>query len=318
MQRIVIFGLGFMGRVHLDAYRRNPAAKVVGIVDLDPASTRAYVEEQGLEIRVADSLEAILQECEADAVDICLPTDLHRSLAEAAFARGLHVFCEKPIALSSEDAEAIIAAGKRAGRQLMVGHCIRFWPEYCQLKEAVTSRVWGDLRVLSLQRRAPRPTYATGGWIDDPARCAGAALDLHIHDSDFVLHLLGSPSAVFSRGVRLPSGWDYLSTDYVYENVSVHAEGGWICPPDWNFRMGYVAIFEHGTLEFDSAAPVAEQNSDSKSAYEAELDYFVECLERGTPVAINTGEDAARSLRLVLAEIESAHSGSLVNFSPAS
>ena len=80
-----------------------------------------------------------------DGDDICLPTDLHRATALQAFAAGKHVFCEKPIALSTEDAMVMTEAALLADRQLMVGHCIRFWPEYVELKRMVDSGKQGRL-----------------------------------------------------------------------------------------------------------------------------------------------------------------------------
>jgi predicted dehydrogenase len=329
---IVIAGFGFMGQTHAQCLAMNSRATVVGIVDADPASAAARAAQLGLCATVGSTLEEVLPQVNAAIVDLCLPTDLHRKQAETAFARKLHVFCEKPLALTLEDAEAMVRGAEKAGVFLMVGHCIRFWPEYRELERVVRRGEMGSLLALALTRRSGRPGYAVGDWVADPSRCLGGALDLHIHDADFLNHLLGLPAAVTSSGVRYASGWDHIETLYDYGGPCISAGGGWDHPAGWGFRMEFHAVFEGGTLDFDSfSSPTLQRcEADGKpqsvtlpalaapapvglGAYAAELDYFVSCVERGEPPQVATGEQAAQSLRLVLAEIESATSGQTVN-----
>lgn len=329
MISFVIQGLGFMGQVHAHCLREASNATLVGIVETDLVRAEAFLREAGMgDLPVSDSLDGLPEGIQIDVVDICLPTDLHRAAAEAAFTRGYHVFCEKPLALNEADGEAIRTAAARAGRQLMVGHCLRFWPEYEALKGMIDSAEAGRLLALNLFRRAPRPDYTAGNWADAPERCLGAALDLHIHDTDMLHFLLGSPSAVSSAGVLLPTGWDHIQTQYHYPDCAVQAEGGWNYPKARPFQMGYSALFERGSLDYDTTAAIpfrkclqgkptdpaneddspAKENADGLIAYRRQLEYFADCIESGTPVAINSGSDAMASLRTVLAEIQSAKS----------
>ena len=261
-------------------------------------------------------------EVECSVVDICLPTDLHRTIALEAFAAGKHVFCEKPIALTRNDASAMTLAAHQADRQFMVGHCIRFWPEYIELKRVVDSSEHGRLLSLSLSRRTGRPGYSIGDWVNKPDRCLGAALDLHIHDTDFLLHLLGAPEAVVSQGLRDETGWSSISTQYHYEGRIVTADGAWNYPANWGFQMRYTAVFERAVLDFDSRSVLTLVAGESgpvtlsmppHDGYYHELAYFIGCLERGEPVSVSTGEQASASLNLVLAEIESAATGKQIS-----
>ena len=68
-------------------------------------------------------------------MDICLPTELHPTVSTAALAAGKHVLCEKPMALTEADCEAMIAAAEKAKRMLMIGQVLRFWPEYMAMQE---------------------------------------------------------------------------------------------------------------------------------------------------------------------------------------
>jgi len=324
MQDVLLFGFGFMGKVHAGVYRLLPDARLVGVVDPRCESVENDLRSCGLDgVPVFADFDSAVGGVEFSVADICLPTDLHRDNALRAIAAGKHVFCEKPIALNKADAMAMTAASRSAGRQLMVGHCIRFWPEYVELKRVVDSGAHGRLLSLSLSRRAGRPGYSIGDWVNRPERCLGAALDLHVHDTDFLLHLLGAPGAVVSQGLRDETGWSSIATQYVYDGRMVTAEGAWNYPENWGFQMRYSAVFESAVLDYDSRVGLTLSAGGQEplalamppqDGYHQELAYLIGCLERGEPVAVSTGEQASASLGLVLAEIESAETGKRISF----
>ena len=323
MQRVLLAGFGFMGKKHADVYQLLPDACVVGIVDPRGGELGDSLRASQLDgVPVFGSLASAMDEVECSVVDICLPTDLHRTIALEAFAAGKHVFCEKPIALTRSDASDMTLAARQSDRQFMVGHCIRFWPEYITLKRIVDSGEHGRLLSLSLSRRTGRPGYSIDDWVNKPDRCLGAALDLHIHDADFLLHLLGAPEAVVSQGLRDETGWSSISTQYLYDGRIVTADGAWNYPANWGFQMRYTAVFERAVLDFDSRSVVTLAAGEAEAValslplhdgYYHELAYFIGCLERGEPVSISTGEQASASLDLVLAEIESAATGKQIS-----
>lgn len=340
MKSTAIAGFGFMGQLHAQVYDLLPGSTLGGVVDTRGDDARAALAKLGIDAPVFGTLQELLDAVSIDAVDVCLPTDLHHPVVLEAVAAGKHVFCEKPISTSIAKAEEMKKTADAAGVQLMVGHCIRFWPEYRAIHDFVRSPgKGGKLLSLNLQRFGGRPAYTIDNWVDDEDRCHGAALDMHIHDTDYLLHLLGKPRAVFSRGIREKAGWNYISSQYLYDDVPVvTAEGGWLLPPKWGFRMTLKAVFENAAIDFDSSrdptltltlgdddpAPMPfEKLSSGRDAesggnisdlggYYNELEYFVERLEKNAPVEINTGADALESLRTALAEIESAASGEIV------
>jgi predicted dehydrogenase len=247
--RIVICGFGFMGEMHAQAYRGIAGARLVGIADTATEAAKQKAQKLGFDVPVFSGLGEALVATSADVADICLPTDAHAGAAIEAFRAGRHVFCEKPVARAVADAAQMIQARNRAGTFCQVGHCIRFWPEYQAFERFLRQGSAGRLRSLTLQRRASRPRYSTGNWLGEPARSGGAALDLHIHDTDYVLHLFGIPDAVHSRGTRDAGGWSHLSTHYLYPGLLVQAEGGWDYPAEWGFQMAFQAVFERGAVE---------------------------------------------------------------------
>ena len=139
MITIAILGGGFMGASHAANYRAlGDRVRVKTIASR--RSDRASAVAASVDAELTDDLMSVLRDPEVDAVDICLPTPLHREWAEAAFTAGKHVLLEKPIALTLEDADAIVAAAERSGRLFMVGLVLRFWPEYVELQRRVADR----------------------------------------------------------------------------------------------------------------------------------------------------------------------------------
>lgn len=329
MQQVAIIGGGFMGAMHARVYRSLPDARVVAVVDPRADVARAALASCGLaDVPVFPDYDSASAHCDFSIADICLPTDLHKENVLRALADAKHVFCEKPIALTMEDAKEMVEAARISARQFMVGHCIRFWPEYVELKRLADSREYGQLLSLSMARRTGCPGYSADNWVNRPDRCLGAALDLHIHDTDFLVYLLGTPHSVDSVGIQSATGWNSIATHYHYKDVLATAEGAWNYPGNWGFQMRFSAVFEKAVLDFDSRgeprlslttgklppAPVnlAQELSEKgeqaqpKDGYFHELAYFVNCIESGTPVQVSTGVHASDSLRVVLAEIESA------------
>lgn len=338
---IALVGFGFMGTMHAQIYAQLPGARLVGIADPRADAARAKLQKLGMDIPVFESLPELLSaRPEARMVDLCTPLDLHETNALIALKSGRHLFCEKPLAPTLAAADRIIAAAKATGVMTQVGHCIRFWPEYQALRQYTDSGRSGRLLRLSLSRQSSRPDYTVDNWANDERRSGGAALDLHIHDTDFVLALLGPPRAVHSRAVFDYSGPSQIVTLYDYPDTVVSADGGWSYPHKWGFRMTFQALFEDACIDYDSGksptltitenegvpkplafeAPAAGEsksgdgNISGLGGYFNELRAFVDCIMRGIPPSDATLEDARASLAVVFAEIESARERRPVTF----
>jgi len=338
MQRVIIAGFGFMGGMHAQVYGKLNDARVVALVDPRLGNAARAAARIGLNVPICAGLPEALRLHDAEVVDICAPTSVHAPLARMAIRAGRSVFCEKPLALGAREAASIAALAGRAGTLMQVGQCVRFWPEYQAFEAFVRGGAAGRLLSLTLQRRAGRPGYSAGDWLNDARLSGGAALDLHIHDTDYVQHLLGLPKAVTSSGTRDRSGWSHIFTTYHYDGVVVTAEGGWNYPARWGFQMAFQAVFERGAVEYDSAAsptlmatvgggprkPLAFRqpragrsrsgvgNVSALGGYYNELSAFIGCLEEGRAPRLATARQAADSVRTVMAEIRSAATGRTV------
>ncbi|MEA2711127.1 MAG: hypothetical protein QOF78_3728 [Phycisphaerales bacterium] len=323
---IGIIGLGMMGRTHYEAYQEI-GGSVVAVADQD--SKRASGDLTGTAGNViagalnhlpmekirgtTNPLELIAMK-DVDIVDICVPTPQHVDIAIAALRAGKHVLCEKPLARTSADAERIAAAAREAKGFFMPAMCMRFWPQWAWLKQAVAEKRYGKVLAATFRRMASMPA----GWYRNGAMSGGAALDLHIHDSDFVQFLFGMPGAVSSRGYTKTTGEiDHMTTQFIYDDIPfVTAEGGWCLADGFGFTMQYTVNFENATADFDLGReqPLRLSKGGQTEAidagpgygYAAELRYFIDCVKKNQKPTTVTADDAVRSIRIVEAEVKSA------------
>ncbi len=330
MKRVAILGAGFIASVHMEAWRKIEGAEVCAFFEVRPEKAREFQEKYHLPHY--DSFRTLLEREVVDIVDICLPTFLHREYTEMAANAGKHVFCEKPIALTVEDALAMQDICTRNGVYLMVGHVLRFWGEYVKAKELLEGGACGKVLFVEAFRLAVTPVWSVGGWILDPRLSGGASLDLHIHDLDYVNWLLGQPKEVFARGLRSEKGsLDHITTQIQYDSGALATvQGGWMMQGDFPFTCGFRILGDEGVLEWSFRAGVnieeREQVSplvlyrkgekkqeivvQSEDPYLAELRYFLGCVEKDTPPARGTAEEATLALRVALSAQRSAEEGS--------
>ena len=327
MIKIGIIGCGFMGKAHANCYRTLQNVKVVGAYDIRPDKAMEIANLTGA--RIFTNVDELINKKEIDAISIFLPTYLHKEFVIKSAQAKKHIFCEKPFALTVKDAEEMIKEVENAKVKLMIGMVLRFWPEYIEFKRIVDSEIYGKLRVLTCTRLSSRPIFGWDKWYFDPKRSGGAALDLHIHDTDYIYYLLGKPKSVRSLRKISNQGMEYISTTYNYESAIVNAEGGWI-EHSFGFVQAIRGVFEDGTvLEYNSKNQSliiygkekaklvnipklnldlvnAGGNISERDGYYNEDKYWIECLQNDKYPERVTPEEAKISLVIVLKEIESA------------
>ena len=332
MVKVGVIGAGFMGAMHSQCYSLISGAKLVGIADIRKDKGIELAHKFGNAV-FYDNAEELLKNPEVDAVDICLPTYLHPEWVIKAAAVGKSVICEKPIALKVEDADRMVEAADKHKVIFMVAQVIRFWPEYMRLKEIYDRKELGGLISLHFTRLSPLPTWGWENWLGDARKSGSALVDLHVHDTDYLLYLCGKPTSLYSCGRKVEGGYCHVLTSFKYPDFIVTAEGGWDFVNTFPFRMAFTANFEKGAVEYNSLAAVnpfgvytkgksefpklvketiqAEGggNVSSLGGYYNETKYFVECVEKGKRPTIVTPEAARDSLALVLKEYQSAESG---------
>ncbi len=312
-----------MGRMHAEVYGVLEGVDLVHVCDKTPTQHEKIAARYGA--RTSQSIDEMLKDSELDVIDICLPTDLHADTTVKALEAGKHVVCEKPMALSVADADRMIAASTQTGKTLMIAHCIRFWPEYEVLEKIVKDGSLGQILSLNLTRYGAFPSWSTDNWLADEKRSGGGALDMHIHDTDYALYLLGQPSSQTSHGSVDPRGVSHMFTTATFGKVVAQIEGGWNLPSNAPFKMAFRAVFERGLVNMDAGPltifeegkdPVVPElpkmavntggNIGDLGGYYFELKYFYEHLKSGEPLTRITPQSSRASLAATLEEIRQA------------
>ena len=283
--------------------------------DIDSTAVRTYRD-----------FDRMLAEEKLDAVSITVPTHLHAEYSIKALKAGINVLCEKPMALNIGDCDRMIEAAEKAGRLLQIGHCIRFWPEYARAGEIVAAGRYGNIVAATFRRLCARPEWAWRNWVLDDSQSGGMALDLHIHDSDFIQYLLGMPAAVRSIGAHSKAGeLVHIITHYLYDDDRlITAEGSWAAAPGFGFEMSFNIMLEEATIAYDCTrkptlrvCPAQDQEATCQpqqaDGYQREVEHFAARLRGENPPEVITPRQSRESLRIVQAEIESAATGRVVS-----
>lgn len=316
--KVGLIGVGGMGRTHFNCYRDNPRAQLVAVCDVDPArltgdwagaNTNLGTDRAGADLShlaIDTDYHQLLARPDIDLVDICLPTYLHAPAAIDALHAGKHVLCEKPMALTPADCDAMSQAARTAGKQLMIGHCLRFWPQYVQAKQIIDGGEYGRPLHARFHRSGGTPWWSWQDWMPDVTKSGGAVLDLHIHDVDAALWWFGRPDRVVAQGTVIDGLPTSVDTLWHYQNgPNVALYGAW----DHNggpFRYAFKVVLERATILCDSPTGVfrliqgGREGDDSRdlpveeaSAYAAEIDHLLDCILSGHPV-IGPTADAGR------------------------
>ncbi len=335
MAKIGILGAGFMGQTHAKAYKEIDGAEIVAVIDTVEKKGTSLAKEYNAQYY--SDIDECLKAEDIDCVDICLPTFLHLAMVKKAAAAGKHVLCEKPIALSIEEADEMIAAVNKHNVKGMVGHVLRFWPEYIKARELMNSGKLGKPLHAFCERLAVCPDWYENNWGLSEKNSGGVPLDLSIHDLDYLLWLFGEPKQVKAQGVVNPDlgGIVHISTCVDFKNgKSGFAEGGWAFGGEFPFTMVLRILCEKGTIDWifragknieeraQKAGVMIYENSGNtytldvveQDPYYLECEYFVDCINNNKPIENATFEDGKRAIELALAAKKSIKENSVVQF----
>lgn len=315
-----------MGNVHMAQYAKMPDVEVV-LYDRSEERRQRFADRWNVRT-VANEAELLAS---VDVVDVCLPTDLHKDACLRAIAAGKPVFCEKPLARTLEDAEAIRNASMAANMPVMPGQVVRFFPEFAQAHRAVKRGDVGRPAVTRIRRGGLAPS-GSKNWFMDHSRSGGVLLDLAIHDFDWLRWTLGPVATVYSRtvGAQTGTGPDYGLTTLTFASGALaHTESTWMDPA--GFRVTLEVAGSDGLLQFDSrenpAYRISAQTSDTTAdhlkvaespllptddPYYQELHAFLTAVRTGQPVPV-TVDDGIEALRISLAALESARTGRAIS-----
>jgi UDP-N-acetylglucosamine 3-dehydrogenase len=309
--RIGVIGAGVMGSNHARVLAELPDLQLVGVAD--PDKQQQDLVKRVLGCAAVSEYEALL-ELGLDAVTIAAPTHLHHRIALACIQRGIHVLVEKPIASSPEEGHEIIAAARRAGVTLMVGHVERFNPAVQTIKDAIRGE---EILSIAITRVGPFPPRMSN---------VGVVIDLAVHDIDLVRWFTESEivevqpqlsSAVAERediallqfrtasGVLAHINTNWL-TPFKARQITVATRGKYIMgdlltrqvtecfgfQPDGSYSMRHLSVGHAEPLRAELQAYIAAVRAGTAPAVTGEqgvasLEIAMQCLQtRATPTAL--------------------------------
>ncbi|HZL30458.1 MAG TPA: Gfo/Idh/MocA family oxidoreductase [Pseudolabrys sp.] len=297
--RVGVVGVGVMGSNHARVFAGLPGTALVAVAD--PDRKQAEFVARTLNCGAVTNIEELL-DLGVDAITIAAPTHLHRDIALAAIARGVHVMVEKPVASTVEEGHEIINAARAAGLTLMVGHVERFNPAVEVIKEAIRNE---DILSIAITRVGPFPPRMSN---------VGVVIDLAVHDIDLIRWFTDSDivevqpqlsSAVAERediallqfrtasGVLAHINTNWL-TPFKARNVTVATRGKYV-QGDLLTRQ----VTECFGFQPDGSYSMRHLSVGHAEPLRSELLAFLSAVRSGAAPAV-TGEEAVASLKIAI------------------
>jgi predicted dehydrogenase len=321
MVELALIGFGNIAHVHTTALSAVTTARVAAVVTRHPELATDLPPEATIYL----DLDSLLEAGQVQAVDICTPTYLHAEMAIAALQAGCDVICEKPMALTVDACDRMIAAAEATGQRLYIAHYVRFMPEISYLKARIDDGTFGRVTTARFHRLMSS-RYIRGTWFADPARSGGCLLDLHIHEVDTVRYLFGDPRHIYASGTIDDGGISQVRADYHYApDISVTSEGAWHYHPPFTSSAGFVVRFEGATVLWErQRTPLTVYPAEGDpftpdtagaDGFTRMLAHYADCIQHRQASPIISALDARESVRLTAALAASVRSGCPVPFS---
>lgn len=327
MTRWALIGASTIAREWVIGAIRATGGKVVSVMSTDAARGRGYAEANGI-ARSVTTLDEIIGDPGIDAVYISTTNELHRDQAISAARAGKHVLCEKPLALTLDDARAMVAAAREAGVVIATNHHLRNAASHRAIREAIASGRIGKPLAARVFHAVYLPPHLQGWRLDKPQAGGGVILDITVHDADtlrFVLNDDPVEAIAFSQSggmgqagledgvmgvLRFKSGviaqfHDAFTAKYAETGFEVHGTDGSL------IARNVMTQKPVGSVVLRDAEGEHELELDQHNLYETALVAFHQAVAgKGKPSA--TGEDGVWSLATGLAVARSAATGAAV------
>ena len=337
--KVALLGAGFIADIHVESYDRFvPDAEIVAVFSRDRAKGEAFAEKHGI-AKWYSTLEHAIAECGCDVVDVCIPNYLHHRAVMTAARAGKHVIIEKPLCLTLEEADEMIAACKAAKVKLMYAEELCFAPKYERVRKLVNE---GALGRIYHMRQCEKHSGPHSDWFYDINQSGGGAImDMGCHGIAWFRWMMGGRPKVVSVQAHLQTGLIHKGRTRAEENsvVTVEFEGGaigiaensWAKPGGMDDRVEvygtggviYADLFQgNAALTYsEKGYGYAMEKAGStqgwtftifeeafNQGYPQELKHFIQCVREDLPPLV-TGEDGRAVLEIMYAAYESARTG---------
>jgi UDP-N-acetylglucosamine 3-dehydrogenase len=333
--RVAVIGCGAIAmRRHIPEYAVHPNVELVSYSDRLLSRAQDMAEKYGG--AAYDDFEKMLSEVKPDAVSICTPNALHAPMAIAAANAGAHVLVEKPMAVSTEEGEAMIAAARKNGVKLMVAHNQRFMPPHVKAKEILRSGRLGRVLTFRTSFGHPGPErWSVDGkasWFFRKEEAfVGAMGDLGVHKSDLIRWLLDDEVVQVGAMIDTLDKKDTKVDDNAVCLLRMRSGAMGNLVASWTSYRGEdnstILWCENGVMKIGTDPKdqvIVELKDGSSERYEVGrmatntaqtssgvIDSFIDGIVNGTEPAVS-GEEGLRSLQVILAALESQATGRFV------
>ncbi|MGV3487564.1 MAG: Gfo/Idh/MocA family protein [Tuberibacillus sp.] len=334
--RVGVIGCGSIARFrHLPEYAAHPNVDIAAVCDSSAARSNEIARQYGAEAYT--DYEQLLKNNEIDAISVCLPNYLHAPVTIAALNAGKHVLCEKPMATSREEAEAMIQAAKENGKRLMIAHNQRFVASHQKAKQLLESGELGKVYSFktTFGHRGPEGWSIDGAdsWFFNKEQALiGALGDLGVHKADLIRYLLGEVSEVaafvqtsakantnvddnavcvlkMENGAigTLTASWSYVAGEH---NATIIFTEKAVLRLEDDPDASFIAEYADGKVERFQLGKIQTNDEGGQSTSHV-IDHFIDSvLNNKTPLI--TGEEGMKSLNVILAALESSETGRFV------
>ena len=339
--KVAVFGAGFIANIHLESYTRFVHdAEVVAIYGRTKERAEALALQYGVP-GIYDDMDQLLEECEVDVVDICVPNYLHHDVCMKAATHGKHVICEKPLAMTLEEADEMIEACESRGLKLMYAEELCFAPKYERVRQMVEQGAVGDVYMLKQGEKHDGPhskwfysKETAGGGVMMDMGCHALAWFRWMNRGVAVKNVYADMKTVFHKAITDCD--DNAICIVEFENgVTGIAETSWAKPGGMDDRIEiygnkgvvYADLFRGNsalTYSTDGYGYAAEKAGSTKGwtftifeeafnqGYPQELAHFIECVRTGAEPKV-TAKDGREVLKMIYAAYESARTGAKVS-----
>ncbi len=333
MYRYAIIGFGGLGKLHLGNLikleKERGDIKLCALCGADPESFKSNVRLNIGDVDISSidfsscgfyqDYKELIDKEKPDFILSTLPTYLHEEVAVYALSNGVHVFSEKPMALSAESCKNMIDTAKKNNKTLMIGQCLRFDGAYRKIKQYIDEKPFGKVCRAEFTRYSQTPTWTWNNWILDPKMSGGCILDMHIHDVDLINYLFGLPISVSSVITENKIELESVFTRYFYDGFLVTSAADWSFPQSFPFTSGCLINFEKATVRLSDSRLTIYTDDDnrdveltSRDCYMDEIRAFLEEIFDGKTCKITSAESVSKSISLALCEVESAKIGETI------
>ena len=250
--RVGLIGLGGIAQnAHMEAYTKMENVEIAAVCDVLPQRIEEFRTRFSMpDVAGFTDFRDLLQVENLDFVDICTPNYLHAEIAMAALKRGLHVFCEKPDAVSAEEARKMMDTAKKQNRVLMVMRNNRYLETSEYLKRYIDDGKMGEIYAARCGWQRRRGIPGKGGWFTTKAESGGGPLiDLGVHMIDLTMWLMGNPRPVSVSGCIYKKFADTKAVDSVHAAFGTAREDGIMDVED--LAMGFIRFANGACLQIE-------------------------------------------------------------------